>query len=452
MTQDGKRRKLTAEQKRRIMKKRRMRRLKKRLMIIVPIAVVLIIVLVLLLPGKKSDKVSESETVAAQSTAPVVEVTAEPTATPVPADTTFDYDEAYPKAVNGEVTGSDVGYVLTGVEADKVSCWPEVQEGYIPIVRSANTTENIIAVTVDDCYQAQNFYTIVQCAIDNASKLTIFPIGENLERETAAEALRLAYGNGMEIGNHTYTHVGLYHSDQETMCNQVWSQIQKVNEVLGVNYKQHFFRPRGGDERTCQRLHAYLNQLGYRGLAMWSLSGSNSTLDELYNDLAPGRIYLFHTTDKDLNTLLQFIPGAVARGYKLVTLSEMFGLGDIEISDYSAEPTVPQLQSFKIIPRDLKKDMYNRAIAVVQQRLIDLGWMSGEATGTYGEQTVLGVGFFQMALGQTPTGEADLELQKTLFSDSAPRGSLEQVQAFCRRLGKTELKMLPGTANEDAQT
>ena len=461
------RRRLTPEQRNRIMKKRRMQRFKKRLMIIVPVALVLIVVLILLLGGKKSDEVSQNElTLQTEPTAETAvdgtidkgiegtetaetEVQASPTPSPTPTvdpqATAFDYDEAYAKAATGEVTGPDVGYELTGVDADKADRWPEVEEGYIPIIYSANTTENIIAVTVDDCFQGSNFRTIVQCAIDNSAKLTIFPIGENLERDSVAEALRLAYQNGMEIGNHTYTHSGLFHYDQNRMSSEIWSQIQKVNEVLGVNYTQHFFRPRGGDERTCQRLHAYLNQLGYKGMAIWSMSGSSSSLDELYNDLAPGRVYLFHTTDKDLNTLLQFIPGAISRGYRLVTLSEMFGLEENEVSEYKAETTVPELQSFKIIPKTLVKNNYNRATEIMQQRLIDLGWMGGTADGVYGQQSVLAVGFAQMAMEQTPTGKADTEFQSVLFSDDAPTGSLEQIQAYCRQLGKSELKQLPGS-------
>ena len=440
----------TPERWRKIIRKRKMRRLRKRLLIAVPALAVVIVALILLFGSQNWRDASTPKDVnagTASSGKTQVQAPSSESASPLPTATAapFDYDEAYVRAVNGEITGPDVSYDFSGVDPALLERWPRARVGYIPILKKANTTENIIAITVDDCNQGENFRAIVQCAIDNDAKLTIFPIGENLERAAVAATLRLAYANGMEIGNHTYTHSGLFHYGQDHMRDEIWTQAQKVNETLGVNYTQRFFRPRGGDERECQRLHGYLHQLNYRGLAMWSMSGSANDVDKLYNDLAPGNIYLFHTTDKDLERLRQFIPGAVTRGYRLVTMSEMFGFPENEIGEYSAQSIAPELQSFKLVPTMLQRNDYSRAVAVVQRRLIELGWMSGEATGVYGKQTMLAIGFFQMALGQTPNGIADMGLQKTLFSDAAPRGSFEQVQAFCRKLGKAELKSLPGS-------
>jgi len=304
------------------------------------------------------------------------------------------------------------------------------------VLYKANTTENIIAVTVDDCFQANNLRQIVQCALDNNADLTIFPIGKNLETQAIADVVKWAYENGMEIENHTYNHAGMYHYDDERMMNELWYQNAKVSEVLGVNHQMHFFRPKGGDERDDQRVHAYINQMGYNAIAMWTQSGSTDSLESLYKNLAPGRIYLFHTTNNDLNKLLQFIPGAIERGYRLVTLNEMFGLPDNESSDISTVGQMPAFKSFKVAPATLKKTSYIRAAAVVQKRLIELGWMEGEADGVFGQSSFLGTGFFQMACGIKPTGVADAETQMKLFSDDAPTGSPEKIAEFKKQLGK----------------
>lgn len=450
-TSDG-RRVLTAEQKRRILHKRKMRRLKRRLMVILPIALVLIAVPVILLTVGGRDSATQKDTVSAMSVSGegMVEVTpmATAVATPVPTQAPFDFDRAYVSAVKGEVTGPDVVYDYSDINQAMLGVWPEAKNGYIPILRRGNTSENIICVTVDDCYQPSNFRRIVECAIQNNAKLTIFPIGDNITKQGVGETLKLAYENGMEIGNHTYQHTAMFHYGQERMINEIWYQRQEVNRALGFEYSQNFFRPRGGDERECQRMHAYLNQLGYKGVAMWNKSGSSDPMDDLYAELAPGNIYLFHTTDNDLEKLLDFIPGAIARGYRLVTMSEMFGLEMPAVSAYNPVYTPVAPEGFRVIPHDMKLDTYTRSVATVQQRLIDLGWMSGEATGVYGQQTVMGIAFFQMAIGQEPDGNANVELQKIIFSDSAPRGSLEQVQEYCRQLGKPVLNILPGTLND----
>ena len=143
------------------------------------------------------------------------------------------------------------------MDPSKLDRWPKVTEGYIPLLYKANTTENVICVTVDDCFQGDNLRSIVQCALDNDAKLTIFPIGDNLNKENVASAIKWAWENGMEIENHTYNHAGMYHYDDERMTNEMWYQSVKLSQVLGVNYKQHFFRPKGGDERNDQRVHAY---------------------------------------------------------------------------------------------------------------------------------------------------------------------------------------------------
>lgn len=435
---NGTRRTLTAEQKRRILEKRRKQKLKKRLMIIVPVVVVLLALLVVLLvTGGKDNKKEQLAKVAA-----LVEATVEPSVSPTPVPTPeptpepFNYDDAYIKAARGEQDGPLITPDLSKVDPAKLERWGKINEGFMPVLYKANTTENIIAVTVDDCFQAGNLRQIVQCALDNNADLTIFPIGKNLEIPEIASAVKWAYDNGMEIENHTYNHAGMYHYDDERMTSELWYQNAKVSEVLGVNYKMHFFRPKGGDERDDQRVHAYINQMGYNAIAMWSQSGSRDSMESLYNNLGPGRIYLFHTTNNDLEKLLQFIPGAVARGYRLVTLNEMFGLPDNETSDLSTLGEKPVFRNFKIAPQHLRKTSYVRAAAIVQERLIELGWLEGEADGVYGQSSFIATGFFQMACGMTPDGIAGTETQMKLFSEDAPKGSPEKIAEFKKQLGK----------------
>ena len=480
------RRTLTPEQKRRILEKRRKARMKKRLMIIVPIAVVVIAAIIVLavVLGGGDDNVNPGEVLntlepIVQQEAPADEPQqpAEDTALnaeadvqgEVPADTgesaapvatampqsagqsaaavsNFDYDTAYKQATQGMTTGPELVYdYYSSIDPSKLTRWTEAKEGYMPLLFKANTDEKIIAVTVDDCFQGNNLMQIVQCAEQNNADLTIFPIGDNLDVDAVANALRYAYQNGHEIGNHTYNHAGMYHYDQARMEQEIWYQQMKVNETLGVNYNQHFFRPKGGDEREDQRVHAYLNQLGYDGIAIWTQSGSTDSLDSLFNNLASGRIYLFHTTNNDLEKLLKFIPGAVERGYRLVTLSEMFGLPENEVSELTlttaTEPPKMEAVNIKIPTLKTKTSTtYIRAAAVVQERLIELGWLEGEADGVYGQSSFIATGLFQMDAGMTPTGNADPETQKLLFSADASRATDEKIADLYRQLGKTPPK------------
>lgn len=465
---------LSAKERKRILKERKMRRLRRRFFALLAILAVLLIVLLCVLsdlrkrdqlayaPLKMGTAVSANTDAASLPTfsteatlmpeltlTPRPTLTSEPTPSPEPVPTTsiiqddvngvapqafdstepFSYEKAYAAAVLGADTGVPVAPDLSLVDPAKLARWPDAQDGFMPMLSRANTTEKIIAVTVDDCFQADNLRQIVKCALDNDTKLTIFPIGTNLEKQNVAQVIRESWEYGMEIENHTYSHKGTYHYDDAGMASDIFRQSALLNQTLGVNYKQHFFRPKGGDERFDQRTHAYIQQSGFAAMALWTQSGSVDSMDSLLAGLAPGNIYLFHTTDKDLKKIRQFIPAAVQAGYRLVTLNEMFGLPANETAALSTAPSdAPQLERFRVQAMMLKPTAYARAGAVVQARLIELGWMHGEPTGVYGKTTAACVKLFQTAVGITADGVAGHDTQLLLFSPDAPTTTVTRIR------------------------
>lgn len=424
---------------------RRRYRNRRRMIVILPAlaALIVLVVLILLLSGGNDDnKVGqEIEVVTAMSAAadvpaePValVETTPVPTTEPTvaPAPTAFVFDDAYAAALRGEATGELISWDSSKVDPNKLSRWPKVQQGYLPLIYSANTDEKIIAITVDDCAQAENLRQMVQCALDYNSRITIFPNGTYIETNpSVGNVLKWAWQNGMEIENHTYNHEGLYHYDDSRLRDEIWEQNAIVSNTFGVDYKMHFFRPKGGDERYDQRTHAYLYQQGYSAVVCWSHSGTSDDINTLVKGLAPGNIYLFHAKDNDLKKMLQFIPAAVQQGYRLVTLNEMFGLGENETADLSTREAKPDLQPFMVLPFKMEKTMYLRSAAVVQKRLIELGWLSGNADGVFGDDSFKATGFFQMASGIKATGVADVDTQRAMFAPDAKKGTPELIAEY----------------------
>ena len=456
------RRRLTPQQRKALERKRRIRKLKQNLKYIIPAAAILIlaVILIVVFAGRKdadetvpAAAISEREALEVISveekplndepTDPLAEPVAleeiyvepEPTEEPaaVPESTgSFDYEEAYVRAVKGEVTGPSLNTVdYSAVDPAKMNRWPEIEADALPVLtQGANMNENLVCITVDDCFQASNLKKIVQCALDNNGKLTIFPIGSNLEKQAIADVVKWAWENGMEIENHTYNHAGLYHFDDKTMTDELWYQKCRLSMVLGVIYNQHFFRPHGGDERKDQRVQAYCAQLGMYGIVHWMESGSSNSVSKCLDSLAPGNIYLYHTTDSDCQKLLQIIPEITARGYRLVTVNEMFGLPENETSDLSTLDinAKPEFKSFKVTIPSLKKTTYSRAGAVVQKRLIELGWLGGDADGEFGANSYMATGFFQVASGIKGTGVCDPETQAALFADDAQHATPEQIE------------------------
>ena len=289
--------------------------------------------------------------------------------------------------------------------------------GFLPVYRRGGTDERIIAITVDDCYQPENLRLIVDKAIECGAKLTIFPIGKNAIRENTAEALKYAWENGMELENHTYTHNGLYRCSDQELAEEIYKQQLVLSYILGVEYQPHFLRPMGGDAKNDQRLQKYAEQLGYYGIAHWSDSGrvSNASLVEA---LQPGAIFLFHTTDTDLDKLLKFIPYATEQGWQLVTLNEMFGLPENE-TDELIQPVlsrpVPTIAPYERVLVSYRKTSYAWGVYLLQQKLIELGYLSGEPDGVYGDDSESAVRAYQRDHGLEVTGVADVETQKMIL-------------------------------------
>ena len=106
----------------------------------------------------------------------------------------------------------------------------------MPVFSKADTDEKIIAVTVDDCFQADNLKQIVDAAIAVNGKLTIFPIGYNAIKKEQAEVLRYAWENGFELENHTYTHNGLFACSAEEAIEEIYKQ-----QVTDINRTKAFY-------------------------------------------------------------------------------------------------------------------------------------------------------------------------------------------------------------------
>ena len=309
------------------------------------------------------------------------------------------------------------------VNYDRASTRPTATApGFIPVYRQAKTTEKIVCITVDDCYQAENLQKIVDKALEVGGKLTIFPIGQNVIREKQAEILKYAWENGFELENHTYTHNNLYRCSDDELAREVYTQQLALSYILGVEYQCHFLRPMGGDARHDQRMQKYAEQMGYYGVAYWSYSGSDApSRSALVKALEPGAIFLFHTTPADTETLMEFIPWVVEQGYTLVTMNEMFDLPENETKPLTAPidkariSAYPTLAPYERVLVTYKNRSYGWGVYLLQQRLKELGYLKRDPDGVYGDSCEKAVKAFQKDHGLKQTGIADVETQEKIF-------------------------------------
>ena len=290
---------------------------------------------------------------------------------------------------------------------------PELVEGFLPVCFGKNTTEKVVAITVDDCNQPENLRKIVELIAKYNGKATIFPIGENVEM--CGKVLKKAWEQGFEIENHTWSHCGLYDVDDETMAAQIYRQNAAVSELLGVEYQMHFLRPRGGDDRYDQRTHAYISQLGYYGIAYWTQVGVLSSTNNLMKRVESGNIFLYHTTDEDLAQLRELVPRLSKAGYRLVTLNELYGLPANETSPLADHSQVEPLLPYERIPQTLHQEDYLHDVYLMQQRLSELGFLTSRFNGYYGKATAAAVRAVQASVGLSADGVCGEDTWNALF-------------------------------------
>ncbi len=396
---------------------RKKRAQEKKYFLLIAAAAVVLIALILILKGCSHGTDNTAVNAPAATPEAIVSVESSPSATaeitPVPTveptpEPTREIAFAYSSPTDPEL-------------APRALTRPVAQEGLLPIFKQAETEEKIVAITVDDCFQIQNLKEIIQLAIQYDAKLTIFPIGEQVMRETHGPVLKAAWEAGMELENHTYTHNGLYNCDDATLANEIYMQNYALNYILGGEYECHFLRPRGGDARADQRIHAYCKQMDYAGIAHWTYSGRDANIMNL---IEPGAIYLFHTTDTDLKILKKFIPAVAEKGYKMVTLNQMFGYDDNAFTPKEIPyemPEVPALEAYDETPTVYKLKSYAYGVYKIQERLKELNYLADDPDGIFGDVTAVALSYFQQNTGEEVSGEATLETQENLFSENAPR-------------------------------
>ncbi len=294
--------------------------------------------------------------------------------------------------------------------------YPDTVDGFLPLCAGKRTGQKIVALTIDDCNQADNLQEIIRIISDYGGKATIFPIGENIS--FLAPTLRKAVSKGFEIENHTQSHSGLFAQSDEAMAYEIWQQNYEVSQALGVDYQMHFLRPRGGDNRYDQRTHSYLRQMGYYDITYWSQEGSLSTVDEIMTALKQGDIILFHTTDYDLSVIQELVPRLTAAGYQMVTLNEMFSLPQNEQSPLTVNCTPMPPLPYERFDQILQKNDYLYDVFLLQKRLSELGYAVEKCDGCFGVLTEAAVKSFQSDAGLEVTGICNVATWNALFPET----------------------------------
>ena len=314
---------------------------------------------------------------------------------------------------------------------------PTVKPGdyYLPVFDRALRTpddEMMIAVTIDDCTSAEFMTHVMDVARRYHCTFTLFPTGEALMTEGMTEGFRTCVQKlGFELENHSYAHKAEYRLTSSELAIQLWKQSIAASYAVGKDYQQSFYRPYSRYSADDQRTHYYAGKLGYRGIATYTHSYRDfKTVEAMADSLENGKVYQFDMSEASLAMFEPFISEASRKGYRLVTMTELFGLEENAIGSRLTidQQTLITMEDYVPTYYDLKLNDRTNAVYSLQARLMELGYLAdrdeegnlAKADGIYGSDTSVAVSEFQARVGIMATGNADVATQEKLFALNAP--------------------------------
>ena len=226
-------------------------------------------------------------------------------------------------AMNGEKAGQDeVGQWICGLRA---SIMPKGSgEPQETVVQGIDPTKPMIALTFDDGPRTEVTSRILDSLQANGGRATFFMVGNRVAANAAV--VKRMVEQGCEVANHTYDHKYISKIGAAAIRQQLAATNQQVQAACGVT--PTLMRPPGGYKDA-----ASLATVGSMGMTaiMWSIDtrdwqhrNAQRTIQTVLSQVKDGDIVLMHDSHVATgDAAVVLIPELVARGYQLVTVSEL---------------------------------------------------------------------------------------------------------------------------------
>ncbi len=182
-------------------------------------------------------------------------------------------------------------------------------------------SENSIFLTFDDGPHPEITNWVLEELSKHDAHATFFLLGKNVSKHP--ELVKKTQAHGHKIGNHTYSHLKGWTTDDEMYLKDFKRCAKELNEFEGGN---NLFRPPYGRIKKSQ-----IDKLKNERIIMWSKLSwdfvSDLNIAESIRQLKkskPGDILVFHENEKSFNNLKILLPRLLdffnSKGYKLDTI------------------------------------------------------------------------------------------------------------------------------------
>lgn len=220
-----------------------------------------------------------------------------------------------------EVNGSTYyfnsnGYILTGWQTiDDKDCYFDEDGKY-----DETKQRPMIALTFDD---GPGEYTeeLINCLVENNAKATFFMLGQNVE--AYPEIAKELSDAGMELGNHSYSHPDLVIIGADAAAQQVSNTDAALKTATG--FEATVMRPPGGSFNDSVKAaidHPLI--IWSIDTRDWATKSEDQTYQVVMDNAQDGSVVLMHDIHEwSVKAAIRMIPDLIAKGFKLVTVSEL---------------------------------------------------------------------------------------------------------------------------------
>ena len=196
-------------------------------------------------------------------------------------------------------------------------------------VSQVNVPGKYVAITFDDGPSSVYTPQILDILQRHGARATFFVLGENAARNKGL--LARAVSEGHEIANHTYSHIKMTAVSNQTVARE----IEKTGEIIksATGFYPTTMRPPYGAINSelvdkmynVYGMHSVLWDVDTRD---WQHPGVNTVVQRAVGNAQPGSIILLHDIHAStVNAVEDIVTGLQARGFKLVTVSQLIEMG-----------------------------------------------------------------------------------------------------------------------------
>ncbi|HEY5505916.1 MAG TPA: polysaccharide deacetylase family protein, partial [Coriobacteriia bacterium] len=215
----------------------------------------------------------------------------------------------------------------------------------------ARTQPKVVALTFDDGPWRDSTDAILAELKAAGVRATFFMTGTQLRNRPVTARRVLAAG--MEIGTHSNTHKLLGHASKALVRSEIGGGVAQMQRTLGIT--PLWYRPAGGSVSGFVR-----SETKRRGLRLilwtidprdWSRPGVSTIVSRVLGRVRPGSVILMHDGGGDRSqsvaALAKILHGLAARGYRMVTLSELYHVSQ---ADPQAVPDAAMPRLYGVVP------------------------------------------------------------------------------------------------------